>query len=299
MIVQREHLYGVMAGHLRDHFRAAARRLFAVRLTAAAVRYIRHQARLRREERIHRKGCESGLPPPHLRYRVHGALDAESYVATGTAIAATVGNILEKSRLPEPSTILDFGCGPGRVVSHLARRHAAWRLFGCDIDPEAIAWARRNLGDMATFEVTDARPPLPFPDRFFDAVYTVSVFTHLDERLQLGWLAELRRILKPGGTLLATTHGVPTFSGCDEHERRELDRRGFVYRTGPTGMLKLDGLPSFYQTTFHTPEYIARMWGTIFEIENHGVGGMAGHQDLVVMRSPGKLRLGGLSNDPR
>lgn len=279
-------------------FRAAAKRLPAVRLAAAALRYVEHRARLRREDRIHRRGEQSGLPPPRLRFRVHGALDAGSYVTVGAAVAAVVADALESAQLPASPAILDFGCGPGRVISHLGRRETDWRLFGCDIDEEAIAWARRNLGDMAAFETTDPRPALPYPDRSFDAVYTVSVFTHLDEELQLAWLSELRRILKPGGILLATTHGPLTFSACAPAERRTLDRKGFLYRRGHTGLFKLDGLPSFYQTTFHTPEYVARVWARTFDIENHAIGGMAGHQDLVVMRSPGKLRPPRVSNAP-
>jgi SAM-dependent methyltransferase len=203
-----------------------------------------------------------------------------------------MGDVLEGCRLPESPAILDFGCGPGRILSRLARREPAWRFFGCDIDHEAIEWAKRSLGGVARFEATDPHPPLPYPAESFDAVYAISVFTHLDEALQLAWLAELGRILRPGGALVATTHGPATFAACDAQERRELDRKGFVYRRGPKGILKLDGLPAFYQTTFHTPDYVALAWGAILEVERHTIGGMAGHHDVIVLRSPGKLSPG-------
>jgi SAM-dependent methyltransferase len=46
-------------------------------------------------------------------------------------------------------------------------------------------------------------------------VYALSVFTHLDESQQLSWIAELRRVTKPGGLVLFTTHG-PSFPHGDE-----------------------------------------------------------------------------------
>jgi SAM-dependent methyltransferase len=58
------------------------------------------------------------------------------------------------------------------------------------------------------FEVNRADPPLDFPDDTFDLVYSYSVLTHLSAERQKPWVAELRRVLKPGGYLLVTVHGM-------------------------------------------------------------------------------------------
>jgi SAM-dependent methyltransferase len=50
-------------------------------------------------------------------------------------------------------------------------------------------------------------PPLGFPNDTFDLIYALSVFTHLGEVGQLSWIRELRRIARPGGYVLITTHG--------------------------------------------------------------------------------------------
>ena len=52
-----------------------------------------------------------------------------------------------------------------------------------------------------------ARAPLPYADGQFDLVYAFSVFTHLTERMQHEWIAEVRRVLAPGGLLLFSTKG--------------------------------------------------------------------------------------------
>ena len=101
-------------------------------------------------------------------------------------------------------------------------------------------------------------PPTRYPAAFFDVVYSVSLFTHLDEPSQDQWLEELARILKPGGVLLVTTHGKFALESCTDAEIGELDRRGIVYRVDRKGRFKLDGLPDFYQTTFHMREYVSR-----------------------------------------
>src|SRR5262249_14848680 len=49
--------------------------------------------------------------------------------------------------------------------------------------------------------------PLRYRDASFDLVYAFSVFTHLPESLQLAWMGELRRVLRPGGYLLISLHG--------------------------------------------------------------------------------------------
>jgi SAM-dependent methyltransferase len=69
-----------------------------------------------------------------------------------------------------------------------------------------MRWCREHL-DYAGFRGITRRPPTPFADREFDAVYAFSVFSHLPEKLHLAWLAELARITRPGAALVLTVHG--------------------------------------------------------------------------------------------
>jgi hypothetical protein len=57
---------------------------------------------------------------------------------------------------------------------------------------------------------------------------------------------------------------------------------------GHKGRFKLDGLPQRYQTSFHTREYVGRVWGHWFDILEHAEGGLHGHQDVVVLRPRGR-----------
>lgn len=220
-----------------------------------------------------------------LRFRVHGALDEESYVGVGQAVARVIAAELERVHVSlDGLLLLDFACGPGRVMAALAGLTTNCRFDGCDIDQEAISWAQRNLGEIGRFQVNGSDPPSPYPDGTFDVIYTVSLFTHLDEASQFAWLAELGRVLKPGGYLVATLHGAYALASCSTAERSSLARRGYHFRVDHKGALKLYGLPDTYQTAFHTKEYVAREWSRYFAIVGHREGGLHGHQDVVVLK---------------
>lgn len=264
--------------------RDAAKRMRPLHWLAGFVRYVAFSRELRQANRLHDLGL-SALPPPLLRYRVHGALDAASYVFVGRLVAQTLFDALGRAGVEwKDAAVLDFACGPGRVATELKKLAPACRLHGSDIDGEAIGWARKHLAHVGTFETNDALPPTRYRDGEFDAIYSVSLFTHLDERAQDLWLAELARILKPGGTFVTTVHGRFAMESCSDAERRELAQKGIAYRVDRKGRFKLDGLPDFYQTTFHTREYIARKWAAAFDLVDYAEGGLAGHQDLVVLR---------------
>jgi len=85
--------------------------------------------------------------------------------------------------------------------------------------------------------------------------------------------------------LLVTTHGKFALASCTDAELGEFDRRGFVHRVDRKGRFKLDGLPDFYQTTFHTREYVNRAWSRHFDVVDHIEGGLGRHQDVVLLRS--------------
>jgi ubiquinone/menaquinone biosynthesis C-methylase UbiE len=96
--------------------------------------------------------------------------------------------------------ILDAGCGSGPLFAALRDRGAI--VTGFDKSAAMVELARQRLGDGADLQVADLGSPLPFPDDEFDDVIASLVLHYLQD-----WgpaLAELRRVLKPGGRLLVS-----------------------------------------------------------------------------------------------
>lgn len=96
--------------------------------------------------------------------------------------------------------ILDAGCGSGPLSAALRDRGAI--VTGLDSSAGMLELARRRLGDDADLHLADLGRPLPFPDGAFDDVIASLVLHYLED-----WaapLAELRRILRPGGRLIAS-----------------------------------------------------------------------------------------------
>ncbi|MFE3032179.1 class I SAM-dependent methyltransferase [Streptomyces canus] len=96
--------------------------------------------------------------------------------------------------------ILDAGCGSGPLFAALRDRGAI--VSGFDASAGMLELARRRLGDSADLQVADLGNPLPYSDDTFDDVLASLVLHYLED-----WgpaLAEVRRILKPGGRLIAS-----------------------------------------------------------------------------------------------
>jgi SAM-dependent methyltransferase len=219
------------------------------------------------------------IPPRALRKRVHGHTQIHSFEAVGAAVC---NNILEAARPHIPlgphSRVLDFGCGCGRVLVYFKAASAS-DMVGSDIDAEAIAWCADNLSHLAAFINNDALPPLPLADASLDFVYSISVFTHLPERMQNAWLRELHRVVKPGGFLLLTTRGIESVP-LSRWQRVRFGLKGFVYVAGG----KTPGLPDFYRNAFHNEGYIRKRWSVFFDIVEFRPRGIAGEQDWTLCR---------------
>jgi SAM-dependent methyltransferase len=100
--------------------------------------------------------------------------------------------------------VLDFGCGWGRIIRFFQKDVDARRLWGIDVNAEMIALCRRH-DRWSRFETVPPEGPTAFADGTFDLVYAFSVFSHFSEPMHARWLDEIRRILRPGGLLIATT----------------------------------------------------------------------------------------------
>lgn len=268
-------------------WRQAAKHIAPLYWLVGLLHYAGFRVRLARANRMDPGGRVPPVPPPILRYRVHRAFDSASYLANGRSIARCLVDALSAHRVVlKDLVVLDFACGPGRIIGELASAAESCTLYGSDIDAQAITWASENLSSLARFSVNTTATPTHYASAMFDVICSVSLFTHLDAASQDEWLAEMQRLLKPGGVLLATTHGRFTLDSCTPDERASLQCDGIVYRTDRKGRFKVDGLPDFYQTTFHTVDYVRQHWGSFLPVVGHIEGGLNGHQDIVVMRKP-------------
>lgn len=181
------------------------------------------------------RGAPDGLPipSPHLIYLVIGSRDVHAFLESGRVHAhkLILGTLARNGfALAEFDNVLDFGCGCGRVMRYWAAQDRV-HLHGTDYNPKLIAWCRRNL-PFADYQVNGLRPPLSYVGGTFDLVYARSVFTHLPEALQSEWLAELRRILRPGGMLLFTVSGRTYRSWMTDDEQERYDAGQLVVRDG-------------------------------------------------------------------
>ena len=167
-------------------------------------------------------------------------------------------------------------------------------LHATDIDADAIAWVTEHL-PFATAKTNQALPPLALPDGFFDLVYNHSVFTHVDEKLQDVWLAELRRVTRLGGHVVLTVHGEHAFAKAlrDEARMQELtgeSRLGILreayHRAGIVHVADEPAqrfFPAWYGATFHATWYVFARWSRWFRIRAYVPRGALDFQDMVLL----------------
>lgn len=231
---------------------------------------------------------ENNLPPPppkHMQVRVCGSY-VPHFLDSGFNAIRDIDAAIAASgkRMAEYRTILDFGCGCGRVLRALKSIAPAAALYGTDIDAEAIAWLQQNYGRYGEFAVAPHWPPTAYRDGMFDLVYGISVLTHLPEDMQFRWLEELRRITAPGGCVMLSTHGAKHYDSLPSELRAKVRDHGFYYGDLGANYGASIQLPDFYQTSFHTHDYIRREWSRYFEVLDIQTLRMDQHQDTVLLR---------------
>jgi ubiquinone/menaquinone biosynthesis C-methylase UbiE len=105
------------------------------------------------------------------------------------------------ARQPGPASILDIGCGTGRLLRRAARRVPDARMTGVDASEEMIRVARASVNGTAPIRfVHGFAEDMPFGDESFDLVVTTMSFHHWSDQ-SLG-LREARRVLAPDGTFV-------------------------------------------------------------------------------------------------
>ena len=187
-----------------------------------------------------------GLPVPgeRLRFLISGIHDypVAQFLEMGRLCHRRIQESLRAQgvELDQIGAILDFGCGCGRTIRNFVGLKNV-RLEGTDYNPELIGWCLANLG-FARFGLNRLEPPTSYADGAFDLVYAFSVFTHLPEPLQHAWMAELKRILKPGGYLAIST--MPERMLLDPEGRAQFALGKLVVQNAGEAGANVHGIPS-------------------------------------------------------
>lgn len=200
----------------------------------------------------------------------------------------------------EVRSVLDLGCGSARVLPYVSASAPGARCAGYDVDAEAIAWASQHHPRLE-WGVSGPEPPLPFEDQSFELVYSISVFSHLDRDSQDHWLAEVRRVLKPGGIALLSVHGHYAFAQfrtgavtthwCrqDAFTRPPLAPDEFVFEPYVRSFwneTELPGVGERYGLSFHGEQYAREHWSDWLSVDAVHERALTGWQDVVVCSHP-------------
>ncbi len=171
------------------------------------------------------------FPPARIAYDAYSFVDYENYFNGGLQSAEIAMSLL-KDVVKPGARILEWGCGPGRIVRRLEvlLRESGASLFASDYNSTSIQWCTSAI-PAVTFALNGLRPPLPFDAEFFDALYSSSVFTHLSEEMHYAWLQENARVLKRGGLLIFTTAGDRFTPKLLADELREYEAGNLVVRS--------------------------------------------------------------------
>lgn len=240
------------------------------------------------------------LPPPELLYQVSRDSNQQNFLQSSLGMVHTLKqNLSGYIDFNKPCRFLDFGCGVGKVLIGLSE-HENLDLYGCDVDAKVIEWCSENL-KASTYQ-NNIFPPLSYPDNHFDVINAVSVFTHLNLEMQIRWAWELYRVLKPGGYLHFTVHGLPYF-GLFAHvaktrpitdlkihsfEESEL----FMEIEQPivdqlyTQKKGLDAQGQLEVAVAHTESAIRRLFSPFDLLKKFDQGHIGGGHDVYVLQKP-------------
>jgi len=178
------------------------------------------------------------LPPEDLQRRWCGNAGAALAIQSCEFYQLLKSAVARYSLKPYASaSVLDFGCGWGRLTRLVAKDLPASQIYGCDPDEEILKWCAHVPG---TFARSEHRPrAIPF-DVKFDLAFAFSVFTHLGPQTHHEALGALHRSLADDGLLVVTIRprafieqkGIELARLSDEAIRqmlRDYDAGSFVY----------------------------------------------------------------------
>ena len=219
------------------------------------------------------------LPPDYMMFEAF-QLNYRKYYFGGRKTAEYILKNASDFIDLESKNILDWGCGPARVIRHMPLLTSnSSAVYGTDYNAKTIAWCTQHIPNIE-FRHNLLDPPLSFNSDFFDMIYGISIFTHLSETRHHTWFQELLRVSKTGAVMLLTTHGDVFKSIMTEQEKIMFDKGLLVTRSNV-----VEGHRVY--AAFHPVSFMKNLFAPSCEILRHEPGktqewGMS--QDLWVVR---------------
>ncbi|HXB63797.1 MAG TPA: class I SAM-dependent methyltransferase [Solirubrobacteraceae bacterium] len=236
-------------------------------------------------------GLGAGQPPEEVHAMARGPLAAAGGLYEADMVAAALHSV--GVPIEGMDAALDFGCSSGRLVRVLAAAYPQVRWHGCDPNGPAIEWARSAYPDINIFSSSNS-PPLDLPDGSLELICAISIWSHFAPALGLRWFDEMRRLLRPGGHLVFTTHG---FTAVDFYVRNVLRtvpqsdeivgglyKRGWWYAQefgaqGDWGVINPD-----WGTAFLSPEWLLAQLCPAWRVLQFEPGRNQDNQDVYVLQ---------------
>lgn len=219
------------------------------------------------------------LPPDYMMYESF-QMNYKKYFTDSIETAKWLKGHFEKYVELKNIKVLDWGCGPGRIIRHLPQvMGESNEYYGTDYNPKTVDWCRENLKGIH-FNQNSIEAKLPYDDNSFDVIYGISIFTHLSKQMHYDWYKELLRVLKPNGIMLQTSHGDNFKVKLTDSEVETYNNNQLVVR----GKVK-EGHRTF--TAFHPNEFMHELFQGA-EIMEHVVipyeAGKLPQQDIWIVR---------------
>lgn len=237
--------------------------------------------------------CGVSFPTWQDMLTVGGETDLRLFLQIGRGCYEDIKKHLPKST--NNLRILDFGVGCGRTARHFYQELNHYEVHGCDVDSTPIEYIYKNIPAIQPL-LSNNEPPLAYGSNYFDAVYSVSVFSHLKESAFYAWAEELSRILKKGGILIMTIHGSHALNltrkkedvssiGIDkklfDDAESKFAQNGFIWMPQATTSADID--TNQYGISYVEKNSLPSHLPTSLKITHYGEGEIGGWQDLVVL----------------
>lgn len=172
---------------------------------------------------------EVSLPPAYFIYETFN-LNYFSFYNKSIETAEWLVSFFKKYKTLEELSVLDWGCGPGRVIRHLPSfMGSSCKFYGTDYNEKYIRWCKDNLKGVY-FSQNRLQPPLKFDNNTFDIIYGISIFTHLSKEMHFAWFNELIRVTKPDGIIFLTLHGEVFKNKLTDQEKDSFESGNLVVK---------------------------------------------------------------------